>query len=187
VSAPFVATYAVLWILVLIIAAAVFLLFHMEGQRYLDSRAGRREQGPAREQALDPATWPGLDGEPVGVPERGMPNLLVFAATGCEPCGALRPHLDTFARSHSELSVTVVCAGRVVDVRGWTAGLDERIRVIPDVDGRITAGHRIGVTPFSVTVDERGVVREKGIVNDGVALASATLRVLSPGYAREPR
>jgi hypothetical protein len=41
-SAAFVDSYLTLWVLVVCIAAAVFVLYHIEGQRYLTSREGRR-------------------------------------------------------------------------------------------------------------------------------------------------
>jgi hypothetical protein len=179
-SAPFIVTYVALWVLVLVIGAAVLVLFHMEGQRYLESREGRREQGPDRDRPLPAATWPGVDGGQVSLPAPGVPNLVVFAATSCRPCAELRPHIEAFAGQHLELAVTVVCAGGPAEVREWTAGLGERVCVVADVDGHITAGLRIGLTPFSVAVDALGVVRDKGIVNDTVALESATRRILPP-------
>ncbi|WP_433346853.1 redoxin family protein [Microtetraspora malaysiensis] len=170
----FVISYVVLWVLVVVLAGAVFALYHHFGQMYMTSPEGRVAHGPEEGSLFPALDTKDLDGEVVTLPAQDRPFIAVFASTGCTLCGALRSVLRKFAAEHPDVLVVVICDGHPRAVREWAGDLASAVRVIPDPRGRIAARYEIGLTPFSVAVSHDGRVRSRGIVNglDGLELAA---------------
>ncbi len=165
-----VASYVVLWILVLVLSAAVFGLYHHFGQMYIVSREGRQKQGPDLDRRLKRMPARDIRGIAVELPYAGVRQLVVFSTTDCKLCAHLRPDLARFAAAHSDLETVVICGGDSEAVRAWADGLSEVARVVADPTGRLAAAYRVGLTPFVVAIDETGTVISKGIVNDTQSL-----------------
>ena len=159
-------SYALLWVLLPVMSVSVFALYHHFGQMYLTSREGRAEQGPAvgaqlrRTEALDLAT------QPVLLPPRGAPALVMFTSTTCPVCEAMRLDLIQIARDQPDLPVYVFCHGSTRAVREWAGELAGAATVVPDPRLRHAARYEVAVTPFGIAVGADAVVRARGIVND---------------------
>jgi hypothetical protein len=178
VNAFFVGSYAALWVLVLVMAAAILALYNHFGTMYLSSREGRAIQGPAIESRLSPFHATALDGTLVAIPS-GRPALLLLASTDCPECGKLLGPLQRIAESRAgELDMVVLCGGRGVDVGAWARGLSAPVRVVADRNFRRATAMGVGITPFVVGVDGGGVVRARGLVNGAEGLGMAAEDVL---------
>lgn len=188
----FLASYAALWVLVVVLVVALLALYNHFGSMYLSSREGRAQQGPTLGAAAPAFSAAALDGGEVRLPS-GRPALLLLASTDCPECARLAGPLRETAERHGErLDVVVLCGGPQQRVLAWAAerGLarDPRVRVVPDRNFRRAADLRVGITPFLVGVDGRGVVRTKGLVNGEDGLRRAVRDLLeesSPGAAHD--
>jgi hypothetical protein len=179
----FVATYVVLWILVAVLAGAVFALYHHFGQMYLNSEEGRESQGPAIDEALSYEDITDVRGERVPL-ANGCPTLLAFMEVGCRLCSRLRPALVDFAGRRADIDVVAIVGGDAADVTNFAQELSAPVHVVADPRSRLLTKLGVGVFPFAVLVDEGGVVRRKAMVtgegglaalvtNNGQALKSA--------------
>lgn len=160
-------SYAVLWILVLVLGAAVFALYHHFAELYLASREGRASQGPEVGSSINRLRLAnGRDYEL----QRGQPTLVLFTATTCKICDKLRADISQFAARRPDIAIDVLCAGSGREVSDWARALPTRVRVFGDRGYRAAASLGIGMTPFVVGVDAAGTVRVKGLVNEEFGL-----------------
>ena len=168
------ASFVALWVLVIVQSVALFSLFHHFGQMYITSREGRENHGPDLDQPLRKTEAKAIDFLPVPIPRPGVANLVLFSDTSCDICTELRPALRDFALRHGDVATVLVCGGDRDAVASWADGLGEVVDVVPDPRNRIAARYTVGLTPFLVAVDAKGVVRGKGLVNDqdGLELAA---------------
>lgn len=182
-SEVFLASYIALWILVAVLSVGVFALYHHFGEMYLVSRQGRSAQGPETGKMLKRSVSETTTGDRVELPPVGSPALLIFADTTCRLCGNLRPDIRRFAEDHDQIEVAIVCGGADDAVREWAVGLSDLVPVIPDSKHRLAVRNRVGLTPFVIALDEKGVVRETGLVNDGSGLVHyASAAVVDGGH-----
>jgi hypothetical protein len=173
VSGAFLVSYAVLWLLVILLLVAIFALYHHFGQMYLSSPEGRDSQGPDEGTPFPPLSTLDVNDTPVALPAAGRPTLVVFASTECELCAELRGSLARFADAYPHVQLATICAGHPRVVREWASQISTTVPVIADARGRTSARYRVGALPFLVAVGRDGAVRARGIVNDydGLELA----------------
>ena len=176
---PFWITYGLLWGLVVMEAAAIFALYNQLAQAYLSSRTGREKQGPAVGSTFETLNLKDVNGHQRAIPSPGRPTLLILASTTCPICASLRSDLVTFAATHDDIGLTVVCEGKVDEVRHWADRFHHILPVIPDRSYRLPTKLNIGMTPFVIGVDETGVVRVRGLVNEGAGLEWAARETLA--------
>jgi len=185
-TSPFLASYIVLWVVMVVQSVAIFALYHHFGQVYLQSREGRATQGPAVDTSLKRLDVQDVMGTPLSLPMIGRPLLMVFATTTCPLCDKLRPALGYVAESAGDVEVLVICGGEREVVRRWAQDLGARVRVVPDPGYRIAAHYTVGLTPFGVGTDRDGMVRAKGLVNDQERLEGMVQDTLFAGQAQAP-
>jgi len=134
-----IASYVILWVLVLVLAVAVVALLRQIGvlhARLHPLGANFAGEGPALESAAPPLGDVVYADAPL--------TLLTFTSPGCEVCKVLRPSLDALRRGYPEVQL------REVDL--------ESARPVFDA-------FNVRSTPYVVAVDRDGVVRGRGIVN----------------------
>jgi hypothetical protein len=173
VSAVFWVSYAVLWVLVVVLVVAVFALYQHFGQMYLSSADGRGEQGPRLDEPLRAAEAEDLTGAPLLLPPDRRPVLVLFTSTSCELCAKLRAAVAEYVTAPDALDVVVLCDGTARMVREWAAALPRPVRVVADVRGRQAIRYGVGVLPFLAATDAEGIVRYRGVVNDLDGLRAA--------------
>lgn len=167
-STLFLVSYVLLWALVFVLCVAVFALYHHFGQMYLNQE--RHRQGPATDLPLPETMLVDSTGTRVTVPS-GERTLIAFLETDCRLCDELRPALSTFADSTRVIAVVGGDHDSIVD---FTKGLSANVIRVADPRGTVTKQFSIGAFPFALLVDNAGIVRSKGIVNNAAGLESLT-------------
>ena len=137
--------FVVQWVLVVVLAVIVVALARQVGTLHL--RLGPRgaleidEEGPPLGAAPTTLTANTKDGRPQKIGGSGPPRLVLFASPSCNVCQEVAPALPSAAAS-----------------AGYAAS------IVYDADAE--REWKVPGTPFVVVLDERGVVRAKGTVNN---------------------
>lgn len=137
--------FVVLWLLVVVLCIVVIALARQVGTLHL--RLGPRgalemdDEGPALGEPLPALSAHAADGEEVVLGGAARPRLVLFASPTCAVCREVSPGVPAAAAAGRLEPIVVhdVEAERLLDVPG---------------------------TPFVVVLDERGIVRAKGTVNN---------------------
>ena len=135
-----IASYVLLWLAVLVLAAAVVALLRQIGvlhARLHPLGVHFAGEGPPLDAAAPPAA---------GVDYAAAPlTLVAFTSPTCEVCAELRPSLHALRRQYRDVGVHVV-------------DLDDRTRPT-------FASFNVRSTPYLVAVDGDGIVRGRGVAN----------------------
>jgi methylamine dehydrogenase accessory protein MauD len=167
-SGPWLASYIVLWGVVLFQGAVIFVLLRQLGLMYMGSAQGVARDGLAAGERAPEFTLPDLAGRLVPLADfRGRPLLLVFGSTTCAPCRGLIPDLNVFARERAaELQVLYLSRGEADETQRFVSELDVRVPVAIHPDHELPDKYKARVTPFAFVIDAEGVVRAKGLANN---------------------
>ena len=134
-----VASYVVLWALVVVLSVAVVALLRQIGvlhARLHPLGANFAGEGPALESPAPQLSEVDYGAAPL--------TLLAFTSPGCEVCKVLKPSFDALRRGYPEIQL------REVDLEVARGTFD---------------AFNIRSTPYAVAVDSSGVVRGRGVVN----------------------
>ncbi len=168
-SGPWLVSYVVLWGLVLLQGAVILVLLRQLGLMYLGSAQGVARDGLAPGERAPEFTLPDLTGRLVSLADfRGRPLLLIFGSTACAPCRGLIPDLNVFARERAaELQALYLSRGELEETRRFIDELDVRVPVAIHTDHELPDKYKARVTPFAFVIDGEGIVRAKGLANNG--------------------
>ncbi len=162
-----VASYVVLWIVVVALSVVVVALARQIGTLHL--RLGPTgaleidDEGPPLGEAPPPYEARDIAGERVQIGGAGEAQLVLFSSPGCRVCEQVLPGLAPVAASHSLRPLLVADLGLEETTRAYRArGL--KFPVVPGVD--LVQRYRVPGTPYVVVLDDSGVVRAKGTVNN---------------------
>jgi methylamine dehydrogenase accessory protein MauD len=159
------ASYVVLWVLVVALALLTLALARQIGTLHL--RLGPRGaleldgEGPPLDEAPQPVDARDLDGRPVAIGGPGAPQLILFVSPGCPICREVLPSLPVAARVGGMRPVVVSDSEDPRDAvpDGGTSA--------PVILGPTVArAYGVPGTPYAVALDRLGVVRAKGTINN---------------------
>ena len=137
--------FVVLWLLVVVLCIVVIALARQVGTLHL--RLGPRgaleidDEGPALGESLRAIEAVAADGARVALGGVGRPRLVLFASKTCAICREVSPGLPAAA----------------------SAG---RLEAIVVHDPGAESAYGVPGTPFVIVLDDQGVVRAKGTVNN---------------------
>ncbi|MGE5286706.1 MAG: hypothetical protein ACM3ML_05780 [Micromonosporaceae bacterium] len=177
-SAVLVASIYIIWVLLLILAVAVFALYRYFGQMYVNSAEGREKQGPEVGSSLLSIAREDVHDKPLTLPV-ARPTLIMFADTTCDICSYLRDHLSALDEYANRIEIVVFCSGQHHDVEAWASRVPAHVRVIADVRAKAAHHYEVNGTPFMISVGMAGIVQAKGIVNTEEGLVWAAEEALS--------
>jgi methylamine dehydrogenase accessory protein MauD len=169
------ASYLVLWVLVVVEALAVVLLIRQNGalllrleflEKTTPSRIERR--GLSAGMKAPDFVLNDLEGRTVrlgGFARRKV--SLVFTQPSCGPCQTLLPDLTRVAEQHvaDGLQVLVVNNGSVEVTRALLNGHEPSFPVLLQEHWKVSREYGAFIAPFAFVIDEQGVIRAKGVVN----------------------
>jgi methylamine dehydrogenase accessory protein MauD len=157
------ASYVVLWVLVVALALLTLALARQIGTLHL--RLGPRgaleldEEGPPLDEAPEPVDARDLDGRPLNIGGPGEPQLLLFVSPGCPVCREVLPSLPVAARVGGMRPVVVSDSEDPLDA---DPGTNAPVILGPTV----ARAYGVPGTPYAVALDRLGVVRAKGTINN---------------------
>jgi methylamine dehydrogenase accessory protein MauD len=158
-----IASYIVLWLLVVALCIVVVALARQIGTLHL--RLGPRgaleidDEGPPLGEAAPIIDAAGAGGDAVAIGRPGRGQLLLFVTPGCRVCGEVLPGVGAVARS-GHLTPYVITE----DMEEWDGHEDANARSVASSEA--FRAYSVPGTPYAVVVDDVGIVRAKGTVNN---------------------
>jgi len=163
----FYVSYAILWLLVIVLTVLLLLVYRHFGLMAMDTGEGVQRDGLSVGRSAPPisgvdsrgktATWiPGARGR----------ALLVFASPDCGPCVEMLPEISRLSSgSGNDLDVMAVVAGDSGRARELQHVTDGSLDCIAEDGDEGFAAYDVRVTPFAFAIDMDGRVRAKGLAN----------------------
>lgn len=154
------------------LAAVVVAIGRIEQLRLPAARALITDDGPPLHAPIPPFEWRALDGALLTSADyAARETLMLFVSPDCPACDSVLASLRAVSRTDRRRVDLVL----VVDGDTATAGRVARqarcrARVVADELGVIRSSLAIARTPVGLLVDSGGVVRMKGVVNNGAQL-----------------
>jgi thiol-disulfide isomerase/thioredoxin len=157
-------SHVALWGLMIVLYIAVFLLYRHLGSGILDSPETLNNQGPPLKEKPPRLELISLHNERLNLGDVfGRPRVVVFAATGCQSCEKMQPHLYALATGSREKTDTIVVFnGEESEARKFSNGSEAPVAVVADPGFKQTRKWKIRSTPYAVCLDERGSVSQQG-------------------------
>ena len=162
-----VASYVILWLLVIVLAFIVVALARQVGTLHL--RLGPRgalevdAEGPPIGEAPIPADVTTTDGTEIAVGGPGVARVLMFVSPSCHVCEQVAPSLGIAAKARG-LEAIVLSDTDPLETTRW---LGRKQLGVPVASARrLVQLYAVPGTPYSVVLDELGVVRAKGTINN---------------------
>lgn len=162
----FTLSYILLWLVVILFGAALFILYSHVGKRLiLNTQEGHTLQGPELAKPLEPRAVPGLSGFSISIGGSSpLPRLLIYVSVNCDPCRVLLRGLPQLVEAFGHRVETVlVCRGKLADVRAFAAAVPKEVVVCADEHGQLIDAYRILRTPYALSLDRDGTLRYKGV------------------------
>ena len=162
-----VASYVVLWLLVIVLCFVVVALARQVGTLHL--RLGPRgalemdEEGPPLGESPVTHHLEDIDGRRVTIGGPGPANVLLFVSPGCHLCEAVLPSVGVAANAKG-MEATVVVDADHLETRHLFGKRRLNAAIAPA--GELASSYGIPGTPYVVVLDDLGVVRAKGTVNN---------------------
>ena len=184
------ASYVVLWALVVMLCVIVVALARQIGTLHL--RLGPSgglevdEEGPPLGTTTKAVNRTDIDGRPVTIGGAGESQLLLFVSPGCQVCEQVLPSLPPVARA-ARMTPYVVADADPSETKFHFRARSAGTTVIADRE--VAKDYDVPGTPFVVMLDDQGIVRAKGLVNnleqmEGLA-DTARRRLDAPAHAGE--
>ena len=161
------ASYVVLWLLVVVLCFVVVALARQIGTLHL--RLGPRgalemdDEGPPLQEAPPPVDAVDISGKGISVGGPGHAQLVLFVSPGCHLCEAVLPSLTAVSEA-GDMRALVVTDSDATEAR--TSYGDGRVRAPVIPSRKLAQAYRVPGTPYVVILDDLGVVRAKGAVNN---------------------
>jgi methylamine dehydrogenase accessory protein MauD len=161
------ASYVVLWVLVVALTLVVIALARQIGTLHM--RIGPHgaleidTEGPPLGEPAETFEMQDVDGGSITVGGPGRTQLLLFVSPGCQLCAQVLPSVDAVA-SAGDMSPVVLADGDRNEALSYYATRSWRAPLVPAT--RIAESYEIPGTPYAVILDDLGVVRSKGTINN---------------------
>lgn len=178
-SGVWLASYLVLWLVVLVLAFLLAGSLRQLGllQLRLGDDPGALITDVGLERGVQAPDFVAADsetGEPVALSELpAAPRLLVFASPGCLSCRELIPGLNEVRKTrHGEFDFLVICRGDIESCRSFGRMNRLEAPMVIDTNGQIEKDYMVTLTPFAYLLDYEGRVVIRGVANDWRQLES---------------
>lgn len=183
---------AILILLTLVVLVMMFGLIALARQigilhtRLAPAGALMTTAGPKPGETISNMTIPDIHGKPVELgntgdnAKAGMAQLILFVSPTCPICKQLVPTAKSMARSEKLSLIFGSDGGQVEDHLQYIEKMKlENYSYIVSLE--LGMRFEVGKLPYAVLIDEKGLLRSKGLVNSREHLESLTLSMQS-GY-----
>lgn len=167
---------AVLWVLMLGVIVALWALARQVGilyERVAPMGALITDAGPRLGEASPAFELPSLGGGAIAIAgERARSQLIFFLSPTCPVCKKLLPILRSASQAEKGW-LEVVLASDGDSTQHLAFYRDQKLDVFPYVlSADLGMTYRVSRLPYAVLLDEHGVIRAKGLVNNREQLES---------------
>jgi methylamine dehydrogenase accessory protein MauD len=177
-SGVWLASYIVLWLLVLVLAFLLAGALRQVGlmQLRLGDDPGALITDTGLDRGAQAPDFTALDvesGDLVTLSEMSaVPRMLVFASPGCLSCRELIPGLNEVRKTRSDFDFLVVCRGDTESCQAFGRMNRLEAPMVVDTNGQIEKDYLVTLTPFAYVLDHERNVVIRGIANDWRQLES---------------
>ena len=168
----------ILWIVVAVLGVTVFALARQVGvlyERIAPAGALMISQGPEVGDEAPEFSLETVDGTSIvlgGVPKNGKSTLLFFLSPTCPVCNTLLPVLRSIKESENAWLDVVLASDGEPD-RQQKFIEDKKLQDFPFVlSTDLGMAYQVAKLPFAVLIDDKGVLRGKGLTNNREHLES---------------
>lgn len=161
------ASYLVLWFLVIVLSVVVVALARQIGTLHL--RLGPRgaleldAEGPALGEAPEAITRTAIDGRAIDIGGPGRGQVIMFASITCHLCDQVMPSLHVAGRARGAHALVIVDSD---EIETEIAFASKKVTAPVVAAADVAALYGVPGTPYVVVLDELGIVRAKGTVNN---------------------
>jgi methylamine dehydrogenase accessory protein MauD len=177
-SGVWLASYIVLWLVVLMLAFLLAGALRQLGllQLRLGDDPGALITDTGLERGTDAPDFTALSadsGELVSLSDLpAVPRMIVFASPGCLSCRELIPGLNEVRKTRKDFDFLVVCRGDLESCRSFGRMNRLEAPLVVDTNGQIEKDYAVTLTPFAYLIDHEGKVVIRGLANDWRQLES---------------
>ena len=177
-SGVWLASYVVLWVVVLLLAFLLAGALRQLGllQLRLGDDPGALITDTGLERGAEAPDFTALgaeSGELVSLSDLpAVPRMLVFASPGCLSCRELIPGLNEVRKTRGDFDFLVVCRGDLESCQAFGRMNGLEAPMVVDTTGQIEKDYLVTLTPFAYLIDHAGHVVIRGIANDWRQLES---------------
>ncbi len=177
-SGVWLASYVVLWVVVLLLAFLLAGALRQLGllQLRLGDDPGALITDTGLERGAEAPDFTALgaeSGELVSLSDLpAVPRMLVFASPGCLSCRELIPGLNEVRKTRGDFDFLVVCRGDLESCQAFGRMNGLEAPMVVDTTGQIEKDYLVTLTPFAYLIDHQGRVVIRGIANDWRQLES---------------
>ena len=177
-SGVWLASYVVLWVVVLLLAFLLAGALRQLGllQLRLGDDPGALITDTGLERGAEAPDFTALgaeSGEPVSLSDLpAVARMLVFASPGCLSCRELIPGLNEVRKTRGDFDFLVVCRGDLESCQAFGRMNGLEAPMVVDTTGQIEKDYLVTLTPFAYLIDHEGRVVIRGIANDWRQLES---------------
>lgn len=165
------ASYIVLWVIVIAMFVVVLALLRLVGllySRFPPYGARGSSEGMAIGNQLPAFRGTALDGRAIAIPELGnpLPWLVVFVSPNCGACSELAPAIRSIWRSDRKALNLLLVGASGDEAQARTFAFEHHLASIPYVVApEWAAANKILGTPFVIAADAESKVLAKGVAN----------------------
>ena len=162
-----VASYVILWFLVVVLGVLVVALARQVGTLHL--RLGPRgalemdDEGPPLGEAPPAKDVRSIEGRMLRIGGATSAHVLLFVSPGCHLCEAILPSIGVAARSKG-MDATVLVDSDPLETAATFGKRRLNANVAPA--GELVTVYSVPGTPYVVVLDDMGITRAKGTVNN---------------------
>lgn len=171
-STAFYVSYGALWVLVVVLAVLLLLVYRHFGMMTLGTMEGVQRDGlQVGEKAPSIYGVQPAGDERVWEPAGNRPSVLIFASPDCEPCSVVLPAANRLASMRrSDLDVLTIVPGPSESAARTAEQYKLDLDCLAEDGSGAFDKYRVRVTPFAFVVGGDGLIRAKGLCSDPMML-----------------
>ncbi len=164
-STFFIISYIALWILVVPLVILNLILFRQLGIFVMGTARGVDQSGIPVGRLLPKAKSLTLHGEQWSTETiKGRAHILLFGSPRCKECAEIMPYLESVCNKYN-VNPTLLLFSEFELAKSYAKRLNLEFDVV-HCTTELSQILDVEATPFAYAVDENGVIRGKGLVND---------------------
>ena len=167
-------SYVALWVLVVVMAVLLLLLYRHFGMMSLGTLEGVQRDGLPVGSIAPAISGITADGVDRGWdPKTGRYQLLLFAAPDCEPCATVMPHVNRLGRARDAgVDVAAIVPGPRSEAVRMVNRYEPPFTTLAEDGSGAFNRFRVRVTPFGFVIGPDGRVLAKGLCGDAGRLGN---------------